>query len=145
MKRIISIAGIVVFLLVGTALVVFGKPANSTAPVATTEHGMQSATQPADPGITTCQEMAARANTPGPKPKLSFADVRAKFQSSQDEGIRNAGIKLVETLEKADAIVKDDKSTSADNLGAIMAMKVAWMDLQEACGKHGVTVPDLKA
>jgi len=143
-KKIIIVAGVAVFLIVAVSLAVFGAPSKGTTPAASTDHVVQTASQPADSGVVTCQEMANRANTPGPKPKLSFADVRAKFQSSQDAEIRTAGVKLVDTLEKADKIVKEDGPPS-DSLGAIMAMKVAWMDLQVACGKHGVEVPDLKA
>jgi hypothetical protein len=146
MRNKIIIAVSLVVALLGFSVAAFGmtKPTSQPAIIVADQHEMKTAVQPADSGITTCQEMATRANTPGPKPKLSFADVRAKFEASQDVDIRTAGTKLVDTLEKIDKQLSGD-TTGAENVGAVLAMRVAWLDLQEACGKHGVTIPDLKA
>jgi hypothetical protein len=111
-----------------------------------TDHELLTAVQAApDSGVVTCQEMADRANTTGPKPKLSYADVKAKFAASTDVEIRNAGMTLIDTMQKVEATVDNDDATPAESMGAILALRLAWTELQDACGKHGVTVPNLKA
>lgn len=141
-KAWIAIWSVIALLVAGIFILTPDKAASSAN---TQDRGLQTAVQPApDSGVITCQEMADRANMTGEKPKLSFADVRAKFQASQDAEIRTTGVKLVDTLEKADKALKGNTNNS-ESLGLVMAIKVAWLDLQEACGKQGVEIPDLKA
>ena len=143
-KIIVAIALVVAVL--GFSVAAFAMAQPTKPATASSEHEMKTAVQAPDSGVVTCQQMADRANMTGAKPKLSFADVRAKFEASQDEAIKTAGMKLIDTLIVIDAAQKSDEGTvsAADSLGQIMAMKVAWLDLQEACGKHGIDIPDLK-
>ncbi len=114
---------------------------------AMTSNDMKVAVQPApDSGLVMCQQMAERASMPGPKPKLSYTQVQARFELSQLQDVREAGVRLVQTLQRIDTAMSamdDEKVDLGTSMGAVMALRIAWEDMQDACRKHGVDVPDL--
>lgn len=107
---------------------------------------MKSVVQPApDSGVVACEEMAKRYSMPGAKPKLNYDQARVKFASSQVLEIRDAGVNLVDVIQRVDKALSDDDTPLATSLGAVMALRIAWEDMQTACGKHGIDLPDLPA
>jgi len=145
MKKVMLIVGVVVLIMATGTWIAFAGPTTPSSTTSPIEAVIQSTTQPPDSGIISCQETADRAKIKGEKPKLGFAETRAKFQNSQDADIRIAGVTLVDTLEKVDAVMADDDASLDATMGALLAMKLAWTELQKACGKHGIDIPNLPA
>jgi len=132
-------------LLIGVAVVFISVNQNAQHQ-SMTSNDMKAVVQPApDSGVKACSDIAERQEITGPKLALSYDEVQAKFEFSRAEDIKSAGTHLVETLKRVDAALADDNTDLSTSMGAVMALRIAWEDLQQACGSHGIDIPDLPA
>ena len=129
----------------GVVLAFLAVNANAhTKDVSMTTNDIKAAVQPApDSGLMTCQALAERASMPGPKPKLSYQEVQGRFLTSRHSDVRDAGVKLIDTMQRVDMALNSDETPLSESMGAVMALRIAWSGLQTACANHGVDVPDL--
>jgi len=135
----------VAFLVIVLSAVFYNVNKNAHAKdVAMTSNDIKSVVQPApDSGLVMCQQMAERASTPGVKAPFNYGQVSVKFSNSKHADIKDAGMQLVGTLERVEKAMAKDDTPVSESMGAVMAMRIAWEDLQDACRNHGVDVPDL--
>jgi hypothetical protein len=143
MKKFLAVFYIVAF--VAAVGIVLGVNYNAhTKNQALTSNEMKVAVQPApDSGLEMCKQMADRTSMPAPRPKLNYDQVSTKFQFSQHGDVREAGLQLVGTLQRVDKALQDDNTDLTTSMGAVMALRIAWGEMQNACRNHGVDVPDL--
>lgn len=135
-----NLIGIIVLLIVALAGVfVVGTVASKSA----TKH---------DSGVMACQKMADSAKSGDtandsntPMTADQFAKAKEPWEKSGFADLRMAGVQVVTTIyaiDQASSTSEDDEDL-ADVMGQMVALQTRWAALQQACGAHGVQIPDI--
>lgn len=98
-----------------------------------------------DSGVTACKtlsdNMAKKSSSDKPMTEADYHRIRAPFENSSHADIKVAGMNIVDTVYQAQTL-KDP-----NNIGAALilmnSLQGQWSQLQVACNKQGVDLPQL--
>lgn len=102
-----------------------------------------------DSGVAACRAITqsvksgdTKDDSNTPMSEASYKHARAAWEHSKYADLRTAGTAIVDTIYKLDTQSSTDDSLG-DAMTTLIVLRTNWGVLQNACGNHGVIVPNL--